>query len=206
MAKKAKVWDGTAWQDIATAMPDLSNYSTTTQMNTAIGANAGLNLLSTQTLTSSASVSFTNFFSSSYTHYRIVFNLLSTSGTSNLLFRARVNTTDVTSGYYGTNFAIQHTGSTYVVNNQNASSFNIVELEEDNGSTNTNRHSILGIDLTTNGNLISLGGSGFSGRKLGAIVSGAVCLDATSPVTGFTLFTSTGTMKGTVALYGYRKA
>jgi hypothetical protein len=36
MAKKARVYDGTAWQELASAQTDLTAYSTTAQMNTAI--------------------------------------------------------------------------------------------------------------------------------------------------------------------------
>ena len=36
MAKKARVYDGTAWQELASAQTDLTAYSTTAQMNTAL--------------------------------------------------------------------------------------------------------------------------------------------------------------------------
>jgi hypothetical protein len=39
LAKKARVYDGTAWQELASAQTDLTAYSTTAQMDTAIGAN-----------------------------------------------------------------------------------------------------------------------------------------------------------------------
>jgi hypothetical protein len=39
MAKKAKVWDGANWQELASAQTDLTAYSTTAQMDTVIGAN-----------------------------------------------------------------------------------------------------------------------------------------------------------------------
>ena len=38
MAKKARVYDGTAWQELASAQTDLTAYSTTAQMNAAIVA------------------------------------------------------------------------------------------------------------------------------------------------------------------------
>ena len=38
LAKKARVYDGTAWQELASAQTDLTAYSTTAQMNTAIAA------------------------------------------------------------------------------------------------------------------------------------------------------------------------
>jgi hypothetical protein len=38
LAKKARVYDGTAWQELASAQTDLTAYSTTAQMNAAIVA------------------------------------------------------------------------------------------------------------------------------------------------------------------------
>jgi hypothetical protein len=38
LAKKARVYDGTAWQELASAQTDLTAYSTTAQMNAAIAA------------------------------------------------------------------------------------------------------------------------------------------------------------------------
>ena len=40
MAKQAKVWTGSAWADLASATTDLTPYSTTAQMNTAINTTA----------------------------------------------------------------------------------------------------------------------------------------------------------------------
>ena len=59
MAKKARVYDGTAWQELASAQTDLTAYSTTAQMNTAIAAKTGMTLLSTTTL-SGASVTISS--------------------------------------------------------------------------------------------------------------------------------------------------
>ena len=56
MAKKSRVWDGTAWQELASAQTDLTPYSTTEQMNTAIAAKTGMTLLSTTTLSGASTV------------------------------------------------------------------------------------------------------------------------------------------------------
>ena len=50
MAKKARVWTGTEFVELASAQTDLTAYSTTAQMNTAIAAKTGMTLLSTTTL------------------------------------------------------------------------------------------------------------------------------------------------------------
>ncbi len=54
MAKKARVYDGTAWQELASAQTDLTAYSTTAQMNTAITAALPTWISYTPTVTSTA--------------------------------------------------------------------------------------------------------------------------------------------------------
>ena len=72
MGKKARVWDGTAWQELASAQTDLTAYSTTAQMNTAITAGVGLVPILTQTIgTAVSSVVVSNAFSATYDNYKI---------------------------------------------------------------------------------------------------------------------------------------
>jgi hypothetical protein len=73
LAKKSRVWDGTAWQELASAQTDLTAYSTTAQMNTAISAGVGLVPILTQTIgTAVSSVVVNNVFSADYDAYKIV--------------------------------------------------------------------------------------------------------------------------------------
>jgi hypothetical protein len=73
MAKQAKVWTGSAWADLASATTDLTPYSTTAQMNTAITAGVGLVPILTQTIGSAvSSVVVNNAFSATYDAYKII--------------------------------------------------------------------------------------------------------------------------------------
>ena len=56
MAKKARVYDGTAWQELASAQTDLTAYSTTAQMNAALVGSVKQVLSTVKTDTFSASV------------------------------------------------------------------------------------------------------------------------------------------------------
>ena len=99
MAKKSRVWDGTAWQELASAQTDLTAYSTTAQMNTAISAALGLTLINTVTL-SGTSVIVTNCFTSTYANYLIVSNCTNSLTTQNdMLFQLRAAGVTTTSGY-----------------------------------------------------------------------------------------------------------
>jgi hypothetical protein len=65
MAKVAKIWDGTAWVDLATSVPDLSNYQ--------LKSEGGLTLVKKQTIgTGVASVTVNDAFSATYDNYRII--------------------------------------------------------------------------------------------------------------------------------------
>jgi len=57
MAKKARVYDGTAWQELASAQTDLTAYSTTAQMNTAINASKKILQVVGNTTTTETSIS-----------------------------------------------------------------------------------------------------------------------------------------------------
>ena len=67
MAKKSRVWDGTAWQELASAQTDLTAYSTTAQMNTAIAASKKILQVVGNTTTTETTVSSGTFADSGLT-------------------------------------------------------------------------------------------------------------------------------------------
>lgn len=91
MAKRAKIYDGSAWQDIATAVPDLSSYQTV--------ANTGLQLVKKQTIgTGVSSVTVTDAFNSTYENYLI---LISGGVASVAPTYLQLRLDSVATGYYG---------------------------------------------------------------------------------------------------------
>ncbi len=118
MAKKARVYDGTAWQELASAQTDLTAYSTTAQMNAAI-ANAGaiVPIIPTSvavgsgsgsfnattgnvTFTGATSISLNGVFSATYDKYIIVYKSGVTSGGVAASLRFRTSGTDNTAASY----------------------------------------------------------------------------------------------------------
>lgn len=86
MAKKARVYDGTAWQELASAQTDLTAYSTTAQMNTAITAGPRMTLLSTTTLSGASTV--VSSISQAYADLEIwVYGMTNATGNSGPNFR-----------------------------------------------------------------------------------------------------------------------
>jgi hypothetical protein len=114
MAKQAKVWTGSAWADLASATTDLTPYSTTAQMNTAIDVGSGSKLITTQTISSSISaVNFDNCFTSTYQNYLIVLNV-TVSGYTNITFKYRTGGSSISTNY--TNGSLTATTGASVTN------------------------------------------------------------------------------------------
>jgi hypothetical protein len=77
MAKVAKIWDGTAWVDLATSVPDLSNYQ--------LKSEGGLTFVKKQTIgTAVSSVTVNDAFSATYDNYKIIYTDGVASGVMNL--------------------------------------------------------------------------------------------------------------------------
>ena len=109
MGKKARVWDGTAWQELASAQTDLTAYSTTAQMNTAITAGVGLVPILTQTIGSAvSSVVVNNAFSATYDAYKITIS--GGSGTTEEALRMQLGAS--ATGYYAGIGTVNYSGAT----------------------------------------------------------------------------------------------
>jgi hypothetical protein len=102
MAKQAKVWTGSAWADLASATTDLTPYSTTAQMNTAIDVGSGLKLLNTTTFTNQTNIDITNVFSSTYDNYKLEILVYNTGSTidANFTYQLISGSTPATTNYF----------------------------------------------------------------------------------------------------------
>lgn len=201
IAKKAKVWDGSAWQDLASATTDLTPYSTTAQMNTAIAASAGLTLVNTTAVSATATVNIDNCFSSAYDNYRIVF---SGNGSSHNEISARYRTsgsTNSTSNYNWQYTARESTGA----GTNSASNTDRIFL----GLTGATKGSIT-IDVlepfaTTYTTCNSINSYMSVGTNNGLFISGTQ-FNATTSFDGISFYMSTGTITGTIKIYGYKNS
>jgi hypothetical protein len=190
MAKQAKVWTGSAWADLASATTDLTPYSTTAQMNTAIGASAGLNLITATTVTAQSNFTINNVFNSTYQNYFIAYKFGATdqisaqfttggtaaSGTNysyNYIYFSSSGGPSRYSNTTDTKFILSYGG----FGTMNISSPNLAEATYWNAITGTS-------EITLNGGIHSL----------------------TTAYDGIKFTTLSGTMTGTVRIYGYKNS
>jgi hypothetical protein len=195
MAKQAKVCTGSAWADLASATTDLTPYSTTAQMNTAITAGVGLVPILTQTIGSAvSSVVVNNAFSANFNAYKIIISDGLSSAGASLAFKLGSSTSTYNYVYFGVN----NSGTADIGRVTSASSF------ADIGNTNTNF-------ISTNLDIINpflakytLINSSVIGGLASAFNLFGSHQTATS-YTDFTLTPSTGTLTGgTIRVYGYK--
>jgi hypothetical protein len=109
MAKQAKVWTGSAWADLASATTDLTPYSTTAQMNTAIGAAQNLVLVGTASPSAATTIQINNCFSSTYDRYLLLWSGNLASGAQGLNAQLTISGTANTESLY-------FSGFTYITN------------------------------------------------------------------------------------------
>jgi hypothetical protein len=198
LAKKARVYDGTAWQELASAQTDLTAYSTTAQMNTAITAGVGLVPILTQTIgTAVSSVVVSNAFSATYDNYKIT----CTGGTASTSNTLKMTLGASTANYYG-NLIYARPNNTSVLSaaNNNAASWEYAGIGTSAG---------FAFQMELTAPFLSYRTSIFSGTPefSSAGVNGFYVgwHDVATSYTGFTLTTNTGTLTGgTIRVYGYK--
>jgi hypothetical protein len=204
MAKKAKVWDGSAWQDLVNATQDLTPYSTTAQMNTAIAASAGLTLINSTTFTTSAGVAIDNVFSSTYDNYRVNFELTAASSTDVEIYwygRSGSPAVDTTTNY--NTQGLRQNGTTVAGSNLTNSRF----------ATSTSAYATYTkarLDLfSPNLALRTIGMSDtYWVDSAGTITTNRFMnlQDTTTQFTGIKFSPGGGTISGTVRIYGYKNS
>jgi hypothetical protein len=160
-------------------------------------------LISTQTLSAASSLNVNSCFSASYVNYQILFNMTSATTTDYIYLKMRASSADSSTAYYGwlqRNFsssATQPTQTANVINDTSGFQVSgglkygkaIVNLMSPFQAVETAYFSIANVWDNTNSRTVSQTWQGMH----------AV---ATS-YDGFSLIPSTGTMTGTVYIYGY---
>jgi hypothetical protein len=203
-------------QDIDTALIDLKGGTTGQILSKASGtdldftfitpaAGAGLTLIANSPFTTVSSHSVNNCFTSTYANYKILIKYSAVSGDSvGVTMKLRASSTD-TSTNYNSQRIFNGTTSTVATDNDNngtdewmaglidkdfaTASFAQVEMASPELATNTSMV-MQTWGHTTIGNLLLIGGTQASSTQFD----------------GFTILCSTGTMSGTVYVYGYKEA
>jgi hypothetical protein len=170
-------------------------------------ASSGLTLVSTTTFSAVSSQSFNNVFSSSYTNYKVMMNFhTSTSATTSFRFRAAGS--DLTAANYS--------GAQYVFNNANNAGSAAYSTSQDSTATlilnNYNNTSGVptGIDMTVYDPMSTSGRKNYSANVVTSNIyyglSWGMYYGSTSTAfDGFSLIMTSGTMTGSVSVYGMSK-
>ena len=163
-------------------------------------ASGGLSLITTQAFSGSSSLSINNCFSSTYANYRVIFYLTDASAQTNIQARLRVSGSDASGANYNQAGWIQY-GTT---------------LTYDNSAANTS-WTFSGMNTAASGQCAEgvscdLYRPFLTAKTAGTLLStqnvdtargrGLVHTSDTS-YTGITFFPLTGTMTGSVSIYGY---
>jgi hypothetical protein len=210
MPKPMYVWSGSAWVSVATEVESLANFATQSYADntpglrmvvpTSVAVGSGTGSIATQgtvTFSGASSVSLNGCFSSTYDNYRILFfGTLSTG--SNQTLRLRASGTD-NSG--ATSYRSQQGtfgGASAAAKRNDTSAFN---LNYDSGGSEPPYYAIDIFRPNSTDSVKVISGMGYKSAQTD-FTSGA--LTSSTQFDGFSLITSTGTMSGTVRVYGYK--
>ena len=212
------VWNGSAWvvNYVSAASPAFTGTPTaptasagtnTTQLATTAFANAAGGLVHITTVTASgASTTISNCFSSTYENYRIIFSNGATSNTGVYFYlqwtvAGTPSTVNMAWSYTGLN----ENGTTYSDYAGNGSVNTLAKLLPQPGfagAVNNLSMDVYMPFLTARTFAMFQGTTYPSGFTF---TSGGIAQDQSTSKDGFKLGISSGTMTGTIAVYGYRK-
>ena len=160
---------------------------------------SGLTLINVQTFSASSGINVDNVFTSTYTNYRLVFSNITTSTSIYVSYRERASSTNNATNYKKGQYYRSYTSGT-AGTNSGGTEGNLFDLNTD--ATNTMGATLeLQCPATTAYTGFQWSASSSDQTHIGnGIHANAVAYD------GFTLFPYSGTMSGTVSVYGYQKA
>lgn len=167
-----------------------------TSMNTALGTKkAGMVLLNTTSFSAVASQSINTVFSTTYNYYKITFDCTLSATDIALNFRLRASGTDQSASYYGARNVVNTAGAGGFSSTSNLTTFYLTQADT-NKSFGTMELSAVSEPRWTY--------MAYQGNTSGYI-GGAGGLEATYTADGFTIYPASGTMTGTVQVFGYNK-
>ena len=163
-----------------------------------VATQGGLVLLNNTDFSAVASVSISNIFDNTYIKYRILINVLSSSGNQTLSFRCRENATDKTTGYFAGTFEVSYAAATAAIANNGGSAFLVTQ------NLGTNDMALSNLDIYRTATKCAFSGTGWNPQASRANFMGGEQTGMTN-FTGFTIFPSnTGTITGNIKVYGYK--
>jgi hypothetical protein len=160
---------------------------------------SGLTLISVQTFSGSSGINIDNIFTSTYTNYRLVFSNVTTSTSIYISYRERASGTTNATNYKKGQYYRSYTSGTAGINTGGTEG-NMFDWDTD--TTNT-----LGatLELQCPATTAYTGYQWMASESYQWHTGGGIHANATA-YDGFALFPYSGTMSGTVHIYGYQKA
>jgi len=199
MAKKAYVYNGNAWEDLASSVSDLSSYATTVDLDDyQLKSVAGLTFITSGTFTAANTASFaTDTFSTTYENYRVIVNVTVASATQEMWIRLRAGT-DSSANTYAFAFSLSSgvgngLAQTKIRTGLHASTTDPCAFTFDVLSPR------LSVDTTIVGTGHGLNSAGDTFN--GGAFTGSFYI--TTPFDSMTILSSTGNFTGNYKVYGY---
>jgi hypothetical protein len=214
MPKPMYVWSGSAWVSVATEVESLATYATQSYasaqpgsklvvpISVAVGSGSGsVDTNGAVTFSAASSISLNGAFTSTYDHYRIILNISTNSAGGYLNLRLRASNADLTTSDYFSAVIQAAFGSTALGNDNGGNSqstwnrFGYLDsslpanIQTDLSSPYLSQYSFF-----TNYNTRT----GYGHQSAGGVYK------ATTPADGITIYPASGTITGTVRVYGYK--
>ena len=216
MPKPMYVWSGSAWVSVASEVESLATYATQSYANNAADVASGMKLLTptsiaigsgsgsvgstgTVTVSAASSVSLNGVFSTTYNNYLVLFGLTGSTAID-LLARLRASGTDNSSANYGRQLIYGDTS--LAASTTTATSWNLGQLYDSDG-----KRTVLDLmvkdpassSIYTTGRADSISNANSTPYALKSLFGTTV----TTAYDGISFIASSGTITGTIAIYGY---
>lgn len=167
-------------------------------------ADSALVHIKTETFSAASSVSINDVFNADYDNYKIIVDLSDLSADNTVRLKLRVSGSDASSDYYSAYNGIRIDGSAFTFNENNVSTGTLITTGD---SGNDNLYGFIG-DITEPFLVKATKFYGISASStstgLIASLSGIGVHYVATSYTGFSLVASTGTITGSIKVYGYR--
>lgn len=188
-------------KDGAAAIRSLGS-SIDTSLNTALGTRkAGLVLLNTTSFSAVASQSITSVFSSTYDNYRIVCDFIGSTGTNNNM-RLRTASDDTSANYMRQYI---YSASTTVAGARSNSQTTWLLGDHDGTNRTVNVIDLIAPNLAQVTGGVHFASMFYNSSTANAWLQNGLGHNSSTQFTGFTIYPSSGTITGTVSVYGYNK-
>jgi len=199
IGKRARVYDGSQWQDLVSSVADLTPYSTTAQMNTAIDNAKGLVLISSTTIgTAVSTVTITNCFNSTYDAYKVII----LGGVGSATGDIHLSLGGITTGYYS-NYIYQPYSSGSITGGADSNQSKWTQTGNASANGITLSVDLISPNLAKFKRIFSFWGEVAASGNTGTMTG--IC-SSTAQATDLVIFPRTGTLTGgTISIYGYKK-